>query len=158
MFGRFAAAPLASTSATISSTRPPSLFFRCSIAARPSSRESATKASANGPRAAAIAASKPFWIVMCDATSPRIPRRPAEEISDAPSFCSRVRFSAERFAASESRSRSALCSSSRRLSILEPASDTAFCAASYRFSRVLSDELCWFWFCNSASYSALRAA
>ena len=102
-----AAATLASTSAMISSTRPPSLFFRCSIAARPSSRVSATTASASEPSAAATAASNPAVTFMCDATKPRIPRSDEEVTDEAPSFWSSVRFRAERLAESESRSRSA---------------------------------------------------
>ena len=46
-----------STSAMIISTRPPSVFFRCSSAESPESRSSATKASAREPNAAAIACS-----------------------------------------------------------------------------------------------------
>ena len=71
--GRLVGFTLLSTSATTSSTRPPLLLFRCSIALRASDLLSATIASASVPRAAEIAASKPASILMCEATSPLIP-------------------------------------------------------------------------------------
>ena len=117
---------LLSTSATTSSTRPPLFPFRCSIASRASDRLSATIASARVPRAAEMAASKPASILMCEATKPLIPLRPAELSSVVPSFCSRVRFRALRLARSESLSRSAVCSSSLRVSIFAATAVTSF--------------------------------
>ena len=78
------------------------------MASRASDLLSATIASASVPRAAEIAASKPASILMCEATRPLIPFRPAALSSVVPSFCSRVRFSALRLARSESLSRSAV--------------------------------------------------
>ena len=57
IWGRLTGLILLSISATTSSTRPPLLAFRCSMAESASSLESATIASANVPSAEAIAAS-----------------------------------------------------------------------------------------------------